>query len=182
MKKYKKLIACLSIMAMILSQSFCFAADFKEEAVAEYNPLTMTIEERLAWIEENVEAEFHAQGERFARSETLSTTTKTTVASKKADDGTWLYDVGKLVTRVNYVCNSNLTAVEDWSTSTFTATTLITNTIKDTNLTENRISSSKVKLLYEASFTRPEGVYYIEHVYTLNGDGSYSVAVHNFVM
>lgn len=176
-KKIQRIMVCIVVLAMVLSQAVCFASAGNVNTVTEYNPFTMTIEERLAWIEANVEAEYYDQAERIARSETLYTTTKTTTA--KSD----LYgNIGKLTTRVNFTCNNAFTAVEDWGTSTFTATALISNTIKDTNMTANRISSSRVKLLYESSFTRPEGVYCVEHVYTINGDGSYSVAVHNYVM
>lgn len=176
-RRTKRTISLLWVMLMVVSQSVCFAANNEAAPAAEYNPFTMTVEERLAWIEANVEAEYHSQAERLTRSETLYTTTKNTTATS----GAW-GNIGKLTTRVHFTCNDTFTAVDDWGTSTFTATVLISNTIKETNLTENRVSASQVKLLYEVYFTRPEGVYYIEHVYTLNGNGSYSIAVHNFTM
>lgn len=167
MKQIKRIVV-LTIVFSILLHSISFANETKLPKT-EYNPKTMTLEERARWVEENVEPIYSGEAQRLSRGEWLYTDKTTTYV------GPDQYDVGKLETQMMFTVDSNKN-VSDWSTVVFRATN-ITQAIVDSNYFDTEIYPHNIRVVYEATFTEVSGAYYVDHWYNLHGDGKYDVRV-----
>lgn len=167
MKRSKRIIF-LTFLLTLLSYSICFAAEDKTPKT-EYNPKTMTLEERARWVEENVEPIYSGEAQRLSRSEWLYTNITTTYA------GPGQYDVGKLETQMRFTVDNNRN-VSDWNTVVFRASN-ISQAIVDSDYFETEIYPHNIRVVYEATFTDVSGAYFVDHWYNLHGDGKYDVRV-----
>lgn len=168
MKRIKR-VGLMIAMLMILLQTVGFATS-DNISITEYDPQTMTFEERAKWVEENVEPAYSGQAEKIYRNEWLHTSLKTDIV------GNDFYDVGKLETRLKFMCNSDFTRVDDFSNVTFEATHLSIGTV-DTDYFSKWFAPDNVRVVYEAWFSDHSGAYLVEHWYNLHGSGAYDVRV-----
>lgn len=164
----KRITLLLTMLFVLVLHTVSFAAEKKVD-MSEYNPKTMTFEERAKWVEENIEPIYVGTAQGIERTEWLYTSTKTDTV------GPAQYDVGKLQTRVKFTVDEDEN-VTDWSTVTFRATNL-TNAIVDTDYFDTEIAPHNIRIVYEAWFTEVSGAYFIEHWYNLHGNGAYDVRV-----
>lgn len=164
----RKIILLMTMLFILVLHTVSFAAE-REVDMTEYNPNTMTFEERAKWVEENIEPTYVGQAQGVERNEWLYTSTQTDTI------GPDQYDVGKLQTRVKFTVDADEN-VTDWSTVTFRATNLADATV-ESDYSDAEIASNNIRIVYEAWFTDVSGTYVIEHWYNLYGDGSYAVRV-----
>ncbi len=169
MKTLRKTTVIL-LISLIMLQAFPVLAD-DSVINTEYDPTTMSLEERRLWVLENVEPSFTGTATYIARNEWLYTGVHTSYAENT------LYTIGKLETQLKFLCNQQFTEVVDWSNNVFRATGLIDNVIIDTDYHATRMFPDNVSVVYEAWFAQAEGAYLIEHWYNLHGDGDFEIRV-----
>ena len=166
-------ISLFMTLSLILAVIPSYAENDHKVIPETYDPSTMTIEERWAWVQENVEPIYVGPAHHEDRSEILYTNLDTSYVGP--NDYT---NYAKVETKVKFTVNDTMTRVQSWSTDTFRATPLIgTLTITDTNSSSTRLSDDNVRIIYEAWFANITGAYYIEHWYNVYSDGGYALYV-----
>lgn len=176
-RKGLKRFAAILMVAMMIGGSTTTIALAAENNVAntEFNPFTMTHEERVAWVEANCPTyTFDATDSAIARNNWLSTGTKTVTFGPTTPNGELLYSRGNMKTKVDFLCDANYTMVLDWSTAKFEVTPQVASAVVETDVTVYRISDNNVKITYEAWVAIEEGSYHVMQIYNLHGNGAYS--------
>lgn len=178
MKRMKKITILTMIFAFIM-HSISFAST-RHVTLDEYDPRTMTLEERSKWVDENVPATYYSSytspiSPFGANGEWIYTSTKTSSV------GPSQYTVGKLTTRVKYTVNASQYSVEDWATEVFRARSISAyGLLTDTNIDSCWMDEpGNYRIIYQAWFADPSGAHFIEHWYNLHGNGNYSLRVVN---
>ncbi len=171
MKKMRIVILVL-IFIMLFEQTTILAIPRNQKDISQtqYDPRIMTIEERMKWMDENVEP-IYGQATQLYRDEWLYTSLNTTYAGP--EDAYF----GKVETRVKFLCDSQYTEVVDWGTATYRATPL-QGSIVDTEAGSVRIDSDNVRLWYTTWFVNYLGAYCVDIWYNVYGDGNYSIQVY----
>jgi len=176
MKKSKSIILCITLMTFLLSSTAY--AGVRVVTPDEYNPRTMTLEERARWVDENVEPTLG----RLDLSPNL--------VSPFAIDANWRYSqpvdsfigpdqytVGTLTTAIKYKVDTAQYSVEDWGTVIFSAGVVApTAWVSEQTFDSFWIQEpGNYRMLYEAWYVDPSGGQFIEHWYNIHGDGQYSI-------
>ena len=169
--RFHMIFTLIVLVCLTASSSSVFALSSNETPMP-YDPIHMTIDERFAWVVENLEPVYIGYASHEDRSETLYTPLKTSYA------GSSMVNYGKLETRVWFTCNDALTNVTDWGTSVFRATPYLGAAV-DTDSSSARLSNDNVRIVYEAWFAHYEGAFFVEHWYNVYGDGRYAIYVNS---
>lgn len=171
MNKLSKILT-LSLMCLFSLQITAYA-NVKKVTLDEYNPKTMTLEERAKWVEENVEP--------------TRISVKNPITTRA--DGEWIYtgiesttvesqtgyEIGVFETQARWMVDEN-EKVLDWATERCEAIPT-TMSHHDTKITSTRLADNNVRIVYEAWFSELSGAFFVEHWYNLHGWGAYDVRV-----
>jgi len=162
MKKKMGLLLMLMLSFVLCMNSY--AAEVQNHKT-KYDPLNMAFEERVQWIEENIEPTYTWRPKVQGRSEWLYSNTNTTTV------GNDIYNVGYVTTQVKFKINDSQTAVTDWASEQY-RTDFYVPCIIDTNYYYRwMVQNSNIKLIYETWYTETSGAYLVEHWYNLRADG-----------
>lgn len=159
--------ALLSFLLIFFVTVPAFAVNEKVP-VKEYNPKTMSIEERAQWVDENIPpVYFQAEKDRSEWSFT-------------ALNSHYIYDngnnyIGGIRTNVKFLCNDSLTRVEDTATVQFSA--LSNGYPTDTEYGRTWIYPDNVRVWYTVWIATPSGAAFVDHWYNLYANGTYSLRV-----
>lgn len=180
MKHFKHIFLFATLLTFIIhSVSY---AQVRTVTPDEYDPRTMTLEERAKWVDENVEP---IQGTLDLSMNALTPYVVDTSwrysETKTSSVGPDQYTVGTLTTAIKYKVDAALYSVEAWGTVIFSpaavaSTAWVTDQVSDSFWVQE---PGNYRMLYEVWFADPSGGQFIEHWYNIHGDGQYSLQVVN---
>lgn len=160
----RKLAVLLSVL-MLLSQAtvFAVAAEPVDAALVIPDRSSMSHEEWVDWIIENVEPTYvgTAQPEN-ARSSWIYTSIQMTYYSNPY----------YAKTRVKFMTDNG--EIADWDTAIFSATSPYPDLITYDPVTCYPVNDANYKLTYDFSMPTLGGVFYVSHIYNIYGDGDYA--------
>ena len=171
MNNFKKVIF-LSLVFIFSLQSIAYA-NTRKVTLDEYDPRSMTFEERAKWVEENVEPTriyINNSPQTRADGEWIYTDIESTPVESQTG-----YQIGIFETQARFIVDEN-EKVLDWATERCEAIP-ITMGFHETDITSNRIADNNVRIVYEAWFSEMSGAFFVEHWYNLHGWGAYDVRV-----
>lgn len=160
----RKLAALLSVL-MLLSQAtvFAVAAEPVDAALSIPDRSSMSHEEWVDWIIENVEPTYVGTAQPGnERSTWFYPNTQTT------------YYASSYYARTRLKFMTDMGEIADWDTMIFTATSPFPELITYDPVTCYPVNDANYKITYDFSMPTLGGVYYVSHIYNIYGDGEYA--------